>query len=320
MKMTELKHFQLKKIVGPDWKTLDESQREQIISSIKLNIGFERIEPNRYGFVHCYNLDNYCIYGIFAQEVEEEYYSYNPTSMDHVRKDYYPFVDFIFIILIDKGICLLQNRGKLPSKLKMCDVENNFQHKLKKVFVEIKIPFDKLEELEFVRQKEEFIKVFKECRIVSIEVDSLREKTIPEYFKFYNPDFDKDKIIRNFLNNDYLSHTDGTTLRSGKNKEDLGESKFAAAILHAGDPKIMEYTESKETHLPIEKINPKKISRKIGPIIDLKIDVSDTQGRISIEGLKEQSILSVLIDINSMIMGGEEPLLPKEKDKQIRLI
>lgn len=251
--------FKVKDMVGFDWNSLDTIQKEDLI---KLIFEFPLMgeAPNRFGFVKCKRINKTQIYGYFAQEVEVDRHRYNNQKNEEKYKDR-PYEDFFFILLFDSGLCLLQSRK--IKEISIATIEERFTHALKSLFEKVGATFYYLEDYILKREKEDFIRIFNTENIVSLKVDSLKGRNIPEDFKILNPDFEKDPIIRAYLNDDfkYLDALSASTNRSGG----LQGSKLSKTALITGEPREIGFIGRKN-----EKII---LKDKIGPSISLDIDV-----------------------------------------------
>jgi len=272
--------FKLKNMVGFYWDSLDTIQREDLIKRI-FEFPLMGEEPNRFGFVKCKRINESQIYGYFAQEVEVDRHRYNNQKKEEEHKDIYS-EDFFFILLFDSGLCLLQSRK--IKEISIATTEEKFTDALKRIFEKIGATFYYLEDYSLKREKEEFISIFNIENIVSLKVDSLKGRIIPEDFKIFNPELEKDPIIRAYLNDDFrhLDALSASTTRSGG----LQGSKLSKAALITGEPREIEFIGRKNERI--------RWKDKIGPTIPLDIDVEDPRTEnIAKEVEKLSSKLSV---------------------------
>ncbi len=256
--MSEIK-FKLKEMVGFDWDSLNDNQREDIIKHI-FEFPLVGDVPNRFGFVKCERINENQIYGYFTQELEEGRHRYNDQKKEEKYIDI-PFEDFFFILLFDDGLCLLQSR-KIKN-ISMPTVEERFAEALESVFKNLGVNFYHLMDCTLTIGKDEFIRIFNTENILSLKVDSLKGRTIPEDFKIFNPEAEKDSIVRAYFNDDF-KHLDeffGSTNRGGG----LQESKLSKTILNTGEPRKMEYIGRDRDIITVK--------NKIGPSVSLDIDV-----------------------------------------------
>lgn len=257
--------FKLKKMVGFDWASLNDTQRGDVIKHI-FEFPLVGDVPNRFGFVKCEKINENQIYGYFTQELKEEKHRYDGQKKEEKYVDE-PFEDFFFILLFDAGLCLLQSR-KIKN-IYMPKIEESFTDALKRIFEEIGIGFYYLEDCSLKIGKDEFIRIFSTENILSLRVDSLKGTTIPEDFKIFNPEIEKDRIIRAFYNDDFkhLDEICSSTNRGGG----LQKSKFSKIILNTGKPREIAF---------IGPNREKTIVRdKIGPSVSLDIDVESPKRR-----------------------------------------
>ena len=257
--------FKLKEMVGFDWDSLNDTQKEDIVKHI-FEFPLLGNVSNRFGFVKCERITENRIYGYFTQELKEEKHRYDNQKKEEKYVDE-PFEDFFFILLFDAGLCLLQSR-KIKN-ISMLTIEERFTEALKKIFKELGINFYYLEDCSLKIGKDEFIRIFNTENILSLRVNSLKGRTIPEEFKIFNPEIEKDRIIRAYHNDDFrhLDEISGSANHGGG----LQESKFSKIILHTGEPREIGF---------IGPNREKTIVRdKIGPSVSLDIDVESPKRR-----------------------------------------
>ena len=251
--------FKLKDMVGFDWDSLDALQRENLV---KLIFEFPLMgeEPNRFGFVKCRRINESQIYGYFAQEVEVDRHRYNNQKIEKEHKDIYS-EDFFFILLFNSGLCLLQS--KKIKEISIATIEERFTDVLKSIFEEVGATFYYLKDYSLKRKKEDFIRIFNTKNIISLKVDSLKGRIIPEDFKILNPEFEKDPIIRAYLNDDFrvVDTFSASTTRSGR----LQGSMLSKAALITGEPREIEFIGRENERI--------RWKDKVGPSIPLDIDV-----------------------------------------------
>ena len=291
--MSEIK-FKLKEMVGFDWNLLDDNQREEVIEHI-FKYPFVGVMPDKFGFVKCKKIDENRICGSFTHAHEEEKHRYDDRKEEVSYKDD-PFEDFFFILLFDEGLCLLQRR--MVKGLSMSTVEERFNETLKRIFGSIGVDFKYLEDISFAVGKDEFIRIFNTENISYLRVGSLKGRTVPEDFKIFNPDFEKDSIYR-AISNDEFTHID-ELFTSSNGGGGLQESKISKIALNTGEPKEMEYIEEGK-----EKIIMKD---RIGQSIPLDIDPKLPKTR---EIQKEIEKL-----LSKYIKGGIAEKIKKRRDRQ----
>ena len=90
------------------------------------------------------------------------------------------------------------------------------------------------------RSKEEMIHVFTSFPITSIKVTELRGKSIPEEFKLFNPDFDKNLLYKQIFRDD-ASELDELEAQTDPNGNgDLRKTVLAKAAIQAGEPQVIK--------------------------------------------------------------------------------
>ena len=262
--MSKIK-FKLKEMVGFDWNLLDDDQREEVIEHI-FKYPLVGAMPNRFGFVKCKKVDENRICGSFTHAHEEKKHRYDDQKEEEKYIDD-PFEDFFFILLFDAGLCLLQSRR--VRDLTMSMVEERFNEMLKRIFGDIGVDFKYLEDISFAVEKDEFIRIFNAENISYLRVGSLKGRTVPEDFKIFNPDFEKDSIYR-AISNDEFTHIDELST-SANGGGGLQESKISKIALNTGEPKEIEYIGPGKEKLIMKDM--------IGPSISLDIDIEPPKTR-----------------------------------------
>ena len=291
--MSEIK-FKLKEMVGFDWNVLDDDQREEVIEHL-FKSPFVGVMPDKFGFVKCKKIDENRICGSFTHAHEEEKHRYDDRKEEVPYKDD-PFEDFFFILLFDEGLCLLQRRK--VRGLSMSTVEERFNETLKSIFGDVGVDFKYLEDISFAVGKDEFIRIFNTENILSLKVDSLKGRTIPEDFKIFNPEVEKDSMTRAYWADEFTCMDGLSTSANGGGG--LQDSKTSKIALNTGEPKEMEYIGAGK-----EKIIMKD---KIGQSIPLDIDPESPKTR---EIQKEIEKL-----LSKYIKGGIAEQIKKRRDKQ----
>jgi len=256
--MNEIR-FKLKEMVGFDWDSLNDNQKKDVIKHI-FEFPLMGDAPNRFGFVKCERINENQIYGCFTQELEEERHRYNDQKREEKYIDI-PFEDFFFILLFDDGLCLLQSRR--IKNTSMPTVEERFVEALKSVFKNLGVDFHHLIDCTLTIGKDEFIRIFNTENITSLKVDSLKGRTVPDDFKIFNPEVEKDEIIRAYHNDDF-KHLDGISFFANRGGG-LQESKSPNVSLNTGEPRKMEYIGRDRDIITVKD--------KIGPSVSLDIDV-----------------------------------------------
>jgi len=229
-KMSEIK-FKLKEMVGFDWNLLDDDQREEVIGHI-FKSPLVGVMPDKFGFVKCKKIDENRICGSFTHEHEEEKHRYDDQKEEEKYIDN-PFEDFFFILLFDAGLCLLQSRR--VRDLSMSMVEERFNETLKRIFGDIGVDFKYLEDISFAVGKDEFIRIFNTENIPSLKVDSLKGRTIPEDFKIFNPEVEKDSMTRAYWADEFTC-MDGLFTSANGGGGGLQDSKTSKIALNTGEP------------------------------------------------------------------------------------
>ena len=285
--------FKLKDMVGFDWDSLDARRREDLIKLI-FELPWVGEAPNRFGFVKCKRINENQIYGYFTQEFEAERHKYNEQKNEEKYKDR-PYEDFFVILLFDSGLCLLQSRK--IKEISIATIEERFTDALKSIFEKVGATFYYLEDYISKLEKEDFIRIFNTKNIVSLKVDSLKGRNIPEDFKIFNPKFEKDPIYR-ALFNDEFNYIDMLSV-SANHSGELQESKLSKTALITGEPREMGFIEGGR----------KKIMKdKIGPSISLDIDAESPKTKDIRREVEKLSSKLTIRDKQQKVRGRQKKL------------
>lgn len=254
--------FRLKKIINFNWLELDNQCKLSIFKSF-IEFPLQDKEPNQHGFVKCTRLEEDFLFGYFTHQSSAERHRYNSEKVEEIYEDT-PFEDIFFIILFDLGYCLIQDRKFFDSTLKMSNVLKHFERDLELIFERVGISYYGLKDFTKLVSKEEFIKAFKDNNVLSLEIEELNGKQVPEDFKLANPHVDVDRIRRSMINES--CETLNKLSISGTKKGGLQNSKLHEAFLRTGMPNRMEFLEIGKKYITV-------LIKKWGPIIKLEINV-----------------------------------------------
>lgn len=295
--MNEIR-FKLKEMVGFDWDSLNDNQREEVIGYI-FKYPLVGAMPNRFGFVKCKKIDENRICGSFTHAHEEKKHRYDDRKEEEKYIDD-PFEDFFFILLFDAGLCLLQSRR--VRDLAMSMVEERFNETLKRIFGDIGVDFKYLEDISFAVGKDKFIRIFNTSNILYLKVDSLKGRTIPKDFKIFNPDVEKDSMTRAYWDDEF-THIDGLST-SANGGGGLQYSKTSKIALNTGEPKEMEYIEAGKEKLIMKD--------RIGPSISLDIDIESPKTKDIRREIEKPFLKHITEGIAEKIekRGGRQTALP----------
>lgn len=273
--MAEKIHCDLMEVFGPDWASLAQEKIDCIANSVHSSKQLFGNEPDLYGFVGTRRMEN-IVGGYFVIQYYDEELNYKKNKELEI-KHRHPFTRIFFTFFAKSGKLLLQNTKFVGNPLTMPIAHRKFRSALDQVFVScgvtrtfnMAIAPEETEEADFVREYE------RSTRIVRIEVDYPTADGIPDDFVYYNPQIERNEIIKNSHRHDYphlkkvdLEATDGGDLKQTHLRD----------IVYAGKPQLMRY------YVGLDSFTLRKdVKRKFEFHIDM-----DT------EQLKEEQLLSVV--------------------------
>lgn len=299
----KLTSFKLKKIIGYNRNLLDKDIKRTITNSI-LTFPFMGKNNYKFSFVKCEIIASSIIIGYFIQEFKAELHKYNFDKTEE-KIDAAPFEDVFFILLLDYGLCFIREKKFSDKNISMSLIHENFKIALSTIFKNNDLGNIDLEDFSLLNSKEDFIRTFRNKNIISLKVGALRGKKIPEDYKIFNPNFERDKVVRNFLNLS-IEPLNENEYNTG-NEGGLQKSKLAEIILVTGEPKKLVYYGSNRKQKIIMK-------DKCGPLFKLDINVDQPNKNKIIEQI--DSVLSSIIRDDHSIKGKKQLKLKKWEEDE----
>ena len=218
--MTEKIHCDLMEVYGPDWATLNVEQIDCLANTIHSNQQLFGNEPELYGFVGTRRMEN-IVGGYFVIQYYDEEYHYTKNKEFNIKTSH-PFAKIFFTFFAKSGKLLLQNTKFVGIPLSMYIAQTKFRSALDQVFescgvrrtFNIAVAPDETEEADFMQEYE------RSTRVIRLEVEYPTSDGIPDDFVYYNPQIERNNIIRNSHRHDYphlkkvdLEATDGGDLK-----------------------------------------------------------------------------------------------------------
>ncbi len=231
-------HCDLWEIFGPDWANLPDEQIEALANAVN-TMELLGDEPNRRGFVGT-RRNNTMVGGYFAvQHVEQELHYIDRDQLE--RKDTQPFQRLFFVFIPRTGKLLLQNPKFVNISLKIEKCRALFREALDIEFGRVGV--GKL--IDFTAPPKEtppqdFILEFEQSdRVIRLQADYPDPNRIPEEFVYYNPQVERNMIIRASHQNDYknFKRVDIEATPSG----DLRQTHIAKDLVKAGIVQLLAY-------------------------------------------------------------------------------
>jgi hypothetical protein len=236
--MKEKIHCDLLELFGPNWKEFTSDNINRIAGKIHKQSQLFGEEPNLYGFVGT-RRDNNIVGGYFAIQYSEEEFHYDKhKNLSKIQN--HPFVRMLFVLFISSGKVLLQNTKFSRMDLTMPMALNLFKEALNSILIDCKLyPVTNIELAPEEVTKEDFITAFqKSDRVTKLIVFYPDGTNIPIDYIYYNPQKERNEIIRDSHTHDYAN-----LKKVDLEASELGDVKktHLRDIILAGKPQIMNY-------------------------------------------------------------------------------
>ena len=195
-------HCDLLDIYDINWVDIKDDQIECMLSTIQ---GMRLVEDkdDLYGFVGT-EIVGHVLAGFFVIQFPTEFLSYkrDKTSIKQTTR---PAERVFFMLLPEAGRVLLQNRRFQVLPIDMETVQIRFKTALSHVFQTCKVgPFVSLSPTATEVSKNDLLKVYESSkRVVKLTITDPVAEEIPEEFVYYNPQRDRNRIIRDSRLHDY---------------------------------------------------------------------------------------------------------------------
>jgi len=236
--MSEEIRCEVFRITWPDWSSVTDELRENIWRVLS-----ERVEdgepPNRRGFVGTTRFE-YVIAGFFAHEDRRLGVQYD-RDWHRENREAAEFEHLFFALVLDQAQVILQHKrvGREFVTINLPTMRRAFFDLLGVVFQQAGLPSDRIAKQPFheERQKDYLIQIFNAYSTTCVKIGELLGRRVPEDIKLFNPDIDKDSILRQVLNGDY-QHVNELEARAGETEtgSDLREAKSIRAAMLTGEP------------------------------------------------------------------------------------
>lgn len=197
------------------------------------------------------------------------------------RKQDTPFERVFFVLFADTGKLILQSRMFVDIPLNMTIVERLFRETLTTVLQRCEIGYVlsfNLPELEV--SHEQFIEEFRQStRVVQLSVIDPDPDEIPEDFVYYNPQRERNAIIRASHKHDYPNFQ--TVSLEASPDGDIKSTHIGSDLVVASEPQVMRYFIHEEERI---------LRREVPARFEFRVDMDAVE--LSEEQLK--SVLQIL--------------------------
>jgi len=244
--MPEKIHCDLMEVYGPDWANLPSENVECLANTIDNLEQLFGDEPKMFGFVGTRRIEN-IVGGYFAIQYDEEEFHYNKQKELNKLKSS-PFVRMFFVFFAQSGKLLLQNTKFVNIPLTMTMAIDKFREALDNVLercgirktFNLALAPENAEDSDFVREFEQ------STRVARLEINYPDGQKIPEDFVYYNPQKDRNEIIRESHKHDY-PHLKKIDLEA-TNDGDIKQTHLRD-LVYAGSPSLMRYFIDQEEYV-----------------------------------------------------------------------
>jgi len=248
--------FQLYTIENPDWSQVTDGQKDFITETISKG-GWQLVSELRRGFLNCEAKED-VVYGYFAEEgkLKIEQFDENQQPKIDVEK---AFERILFLFFLEAGILAVQSiRIARYLDLTGTSVRQNFFTALEAIFRRANFSFKgqpKFERYKTDLTREQLIEIFNGNNISRVIVRDLFNSTVPENFRFFNPDFDKDAFLKAIIEGD---------LQLSEKVDWMGieiqKAKIVKGLVQAGNPQFLEGIDEYGAQREWEQSSPETIS------------------------------------------------------------
>lgn len=263
--MTQKVHCGLFDVLGVDWSSLIPEQVDCIITQIH-ELELMGGSGELYGFVGTTHIEG-VVGGFFIIQFPTELLSYNRDRTPLTEKTS-PAEKVLFVLFLEYGKLLLQNRHFQFLPIDMAAVH----HRIKMVFAQV---FGNCEvghrvmlvETSVLVERADLFRVYESSRrVFRLEVSLPNAHRIPEDFIYYNPERDRNAIIRDSRLHDYPKLRKITL--TAKEDADLRDTHIGSDLVYTvpeSQPFVVEYRDQQ---------NQKKILRRlVTPKLEFHIDM-----------------------------------------------
>jgi hypothetical protein len=237
--MAEKIHCDLLELYGPNWAELGIEKSVCFAESIHSAPQMFGSEPHLFGFVGTRLIGSDIVGGYFAIQYENEEFNYTRNKKLSIET-HAPFERLFFIVFARTGKVLLQNTKFSGIPLNMPKATGLFKQAIDHILLSCQITKtynidlapDETTDADFVKEFE------KSSRVVKVEIKYPDGESIPEDFVYYNPQKDRNSIIRDSHIHDYpkLKRIDLEATEDGDIK-----NTHLRDLIYVGRPQLMRY-------------------------------------------------------------------------------
>jgi hypothetical protein len=246
-------HCEYYEVIGVNWNSLDQERRRRIIKAIE-NSPLLGSHPDTYGFVGVSSRDN-AVGGFFALQYEAELLHYDRQKKLSKDTDF-PFERVFFVLFVDSGKVVIQNRVFVNLPLNMDRVLYRFTKALSEIFKisEVGYALNLNRVSEVYNPPELFQQEFRRStRVINLTVEYPNGERIRANFVYYNPKVERNAIIRDSHMNDYANFR-RVDLEAEPVVGDIKKTHIGRDLIEIGKPVKMKYEDDGEQRVLRDKI------------------------------------------------------------------
>lgn len=251
--------FHLYMVENPNWSQANESQKDSIARAISEG-GWHIVSGLRRGFLNCSTKED-IVYGYFAEEGKlriEQFDDFQQPTVDEEKS----FERILFLFFLDAGILAVQSiRISRYIDLTGPSVRQSLFTALDVLFRRYGFSFrgqSKFEKYRTDLTREQLLQIFSENQISRVIIRDLFNGSVPEGFRFFNPDFDKDAFLKAIIEGD---------LKLSEKVEwsgsEIQKAKIVKGLMQAGTPQLVEGTDEFGATREWELSSPETISLEL---------------------------------------------------------
>ena len=301
--MAEKIHCDLLALYGPDWAEIQQEKVLCFADNVDTAPSLFGTEPELYGFVGTRRISEDIVAGYFVIQYLNEEYSYNRNKKLSIENRA-PFARLFFILFAKSGKVLLQNSKFAGILLTMPRALRLFKKSIDHVLIScgiiktynIDLAPEDATDAEFVHEFE------RSTRVIKLEIKYPNGEQIPEGFVYYNPQKERNSIIRGSHIHDYpnLKKLDLEATDDGDIKQ-----THMRDLIYVSQPQLMRYfVEHEEFTLR------KSTRRKFEMTVDMDAEtVPEEYVRTAIEMLRRERAVDIPTPVPSPETPPEQPSL-----------
>lgn len=255
-------HCDFFEVYGPDWENLTQEQVDCMLNRIQSTVMFGD-QRDVHGFMGTARIDN-VVGGFYAVQHEDRRYYREDGEFKAVSDT--PLATLFFIFYAKYGKLVLQNKTFPDTQLNMTRVRRLLRNALNDVFQTCGVGITLgLYPPESEISNERFVEEFQNSQqVLQIIVTDIDPDRIPDGIVYYNPQKERNEIIRESHRHDYRNFRK-VNLESTEDG-DLSSTHIGKDLIISGKPQQMEYRQDGQK---------RTLKRQVTRKIEIYVDTSD---------------------------------------------